>query len=284
MSTKILIRGGHTETSTGASGLLNELQVDRKVYPVVIQNLKSLGYTVYNGTPPESYSYPAELNYGINLCNNNHVDYGVSIHLNSGGGKGAEVWISEYAQQETIDRANRVLDKLKGLGFNSRGIKRNSRDGRSLGEIRLTNMPFLIIELCFVDSAEDKAIVDRVGYEAIGRAIAEGLSGKQIEFNGWVQDNGWKYYENGKEKTGWIKDNNKWSYINPVTKIMLTGWLKYDDNWYYLKDNGEMATGWIQDKGNWYYLKDSGEMLKGNELNEYMLKDSGEFVKKPVKY
>lgn len=54
-----------------------------------------------------------------------------------------------------------------------------------------------------------------------------------------LTSDGWKYYENGNFKTGWV--------------------LK-DRNWYYLDNLGIMKTGWIYDNGGWYYLCDTGAM------------------------
>ena len=58
---------------------------------------------------------------------------------------------------------------------------------------------------------------------------------------GWHQNGtSWCYYKDGKEQTGWVKDNNKW---------------------YYLGDNGKMKTGWVKDEEQWYYLNTDGVMV-----------------------
>jgi hypothetical protein len=177
---KFGIRGGHTQASTGAANLLNELTEDRLIYNEVKRLLKSNGQTVVDITPPEDYGYPAELNYGINLANKSGLDFGLSIHLNAGGGQGCEVIVHDQARQSTVDTANRILDKLSSLGFTNRGIKR-SPSSRKLGEITQTTCSFIIVEVCFVDSSTDSNIMHLVGEMGVARAITEGLLGHTIQ-------------------------------------------------------------------------------------------------------
>lgn len=177
---KIGGRGGHTPTSPGTSGYIDELKEDRIIHPKVLNLLKGLGHTVVDLTPPDSYSYPSELTYGINTANKNGIELGFSIHFNAGGGNGgSEVWISDNATSETIATANRILSNLNKLGFINRGIK-HAPSERHLGEITSTIMPFLIIEVCFTDVSNDKKIYDSVGTDAIAVAIAQGITGQTV--------------------------------------------------------------------------------------------------------
>lgn len=177
---KIGVRGGHTPTSPGTSAYIDELKEDRIIYPKVLNLLKGLGHTVVDLTPPDSYSYPSELSYGINNANKNGIGLGFSIHFNAGGGNGgSEVWISDNATPETIATANRILSNLNKLGFINRGIK-HAPSERHLGEITSTTMPFLIIEVCFTDVSNDKKIYDSVGTDAIVVAIAQGITGQTV--------------------------------------------------------------------------------------------------------
>lgn len=173
------IRGGHNETSTGAVGVLNELHEDRKIYPYVIDGLKRGGAEAIDLTPSSDLGFPAELYYGINKANEEGIDFGASIHLNCGGGHGCEVWIHDNAKQATVDKANRVLDNLANLGFYNRGIKRCPSE-ESLAEINKTKCSWMIVEVCFVDSQADADTLNRVGYKAVGEAIAEGILGESL--------------------------------------------------------------------------------------------------------
>ena len=179
---KIGGRGGHSQASCGAIGLINELTEDRKLYPKVLQ-LLSAENTVVNLTPPESYAYPQELMYGINLANASSLDYAFSIHFNSSEETdapiGSEVWIGDGASQETKNRANRIVNNLVALGFVNRGLKYSPREEK-LGEILDTNMPWFIIEICFVSSKADVDLYNRLGVDAIAKAVAEGLLGHSL--------------------------------------------------------------------------------------------------------
>lgn len=178
---KIGGRGGHTPTSPGTSGYIDELKEDRIVYPKVLNLLKNLGHPVIDLTPPDSYAYPDELSYGISKANANSIDLGFSIHFNAGGGAGgSEVWIDDNASPGTIAIANRILSNLNNLGFINRGIK-HAPSERHLGEITNTDMPFFIIEVCFTDVSNDKTIYDSIGTDTIAAAIAQGITGQTVQ-------------------------------------------------------------------------------------------------------
>jgi hypothetical protein len=63
-------------------------------------------------------------------------------------------------------------------------------------------------------------------------------------------------------KTGWVKDNNKWYFLNGSGE-MLTGWIRPGGTWYFLEKSGAMKTGWLWDNNKWYYLDGSGAMKTG---------------------
>ena len=66
----------------------------------------------------------------------------------------------------------------------------------------------------------------------------------QNQKNGWVQENGgkWYYYQNGVKKTGWLQLGSTWYYMN-ADGAMVTGWLKLGSTWYYFQSSGAMVTG-----------------------------------------
>ena len=82
----------------------------------------------------------------------------------------------------------------------------------------------------------------------------------------------WKYYtDDGKLVTGWVKDNNKWFYLDSKSGELKTGWLKDNTGkWYFLNpqsngNKGAMLTGWQWIDGNCYYLNADGSMLANGE-------------------
>lgn len=180
---KIAVRGGHTETSPGASLIIDELKMDRLVKDSVISYLRKGGATVYDVTPSSSLAYPQELNYGINKANELDVDLFVSIHFNNcydfkvTESIGTEVWV----YKDKFDEAKRVVNNLSALGFKNRGVKSMIGSDRVLGELKRTNMKAMIVEVCFVESIADYNIFKNVGIEKIGKNIADGILNKKIE-------------------------------------------------------------------------------------------------------
>lgn len=82
----------------------------------------------------------------------------------------------------------------------------------------------------------------------------------------------WKYYtDDGKLVTGWVKDNNKWFYLDSKSGELKTGWFKDNTGkWYFLNpqsngNKGAMLTGWQWIDGNCYYLNADGSMLANGE-------------------
>ena len=123
-------------------------------------------------------------------------------------------------------------------------------------------------------------------------------SGVMSRYNGWTAISGkWYYFDNSKVRTGWLKQNNNWYFLqgdgSMVTGlrtidsknyyfgdngVMKTEWTNINGNWYYFNSDGTMATGWINENGQDYYLYDNGVMAKGwLNLNGtwYYLKDNG---------
>ena len=131
-----------------------------------------MGVRVLDVTPPDSTSSSsADLSYGVNKANNWGADLFVSIHFNNAystynGALGTEVCVySEY------DIAGRVVNKMASLGFRNRGQK--VRTG--LYELKHTSMKSMIVEVCFVEATEEVALYKKVGYDYIGKTIAESL-------------------------------------------------------------------------------------------------------------
>lgn len=169
---KIAVRGGHCPNVPGSRGIIDELKEDRLVKNAVIKYLNQMGVSVLDVTPPDSTSSSsADLSYGVNKANNWGADLFVSIHFNNAystynGALGTEVCVySEY------DIAGRVVNKMASLGFRNRGQK--VRTG--LYELKYTSMKSMIVEVCFVEATEDVALYKKVGYDYIGKTIAEAL-------------------------------------------------------------------------------------------------------------
>lgn len=68
----------------------------------------------------------------------------------------------------------------------------------------------------------------------------------------------------GSLKTGWVKRDKDWYYVDPETLWCRTGWFKdTDGKWYYLSpETGKMHTSWIWDNGKWYYCGWDGSICR----------------------
>lgn len=185
---KIAIRGGHCPKVPGASGILNEVTEDRKVKDAVIKYLRQLGHTVYDVTPPDSMATSSgDLAHGVNEANRLKVDIFASIHFNAFNGSASGTEVCVYSPH---DYAQRVVDNLTKLGFKYRGQKTRT----NLYELKNTSMKAMIVEVCFVDSSIDAEIYKRVGHDAVGKAIAEGIVNQKVPAPAPAPSNSTGYY------------------------------------------------------------------------------------------
>ena len=175
---KIAIRGGHCPNVTGCSKFINELTEDRKVKDSVIKYLRMLGYDVLDVTPPDNTQVLNEdLRYGVTKSNNWGADLFVSIHFNKAYDSYDEALGSEVCVYSNFDIAQRVVNALGDLGFKNRGQKVRT----NLFELKYTNSKAMIIEVCFVESIVDVSLYKQLGYDLIGKTIAESIANKKIE-------------------------------------------------------------------------------------------------------
>lgn len=229
---KIAVRGGHNPGATGARALIDELTEDRKVKDSVIKYLKVLGHSVLDVTPISNLNSANDLAYGVNKANDWGADLFISIHFNKcydsyNGALGSEVCV--YKENST---AKRVVDKLGSLGFKNRGQK--IRTG--LYELKHTNMSSMIIEVCFVEATKDVELYKKLGYDAIGKAIAEAIANKTIpvvSFKvGDIVTIVGNVYATGQNISEWAKKQKH--TISKIDKDKAL--LKEINSWCYLKD------------------------------------------------
>ena len=173
---------GHNKIVPGASSYLNEVTEDRKVAAGVIKLLKAQGHTVYNCTDDIGKTQGANLANIIAKCNKHTAALDISIHFNaakkdSGDGKikGTEVFVYSSSSKAKA-AAKRVCKKLAALGFTNRGVKVS----KGLYVLKNTKSPAMLIEVCFVDDKDDANLYNKVGVDAICKAIAEGVLNKTI--------------------------------------------------------------------------------------------------------
>lgn len=183
------IHGGHNPSgkiACGASDLLDESKEDRKIAKSIIKYLKKAGATTYNCSVTNGRSQADVLKKICAKCNKHSVNFDGSVHLNSGrndhkGDKklgGFEVWATAFTgvKKEVAERAVR---NMKQLGFTPHGDPYKTTS--SLYYLNHTKAKALLFEICFVDDKDDYLLYKTVGADAIGKALAEAITGKTIK-------------------------------------------------------------------------------------------------------
>ena len=171
---KVFIGVGHGGKDSGAVGYI----VEKDGALVIATACKD--YLIANGVEVRMSRYIDEdesLIAKINECNAYNPDLCADIHLNAGGGDGAEVFHSIVGGKGKI-LAENILKELETIGQNSRGTKTkvNSSGKDYFGFIRSTNAPAVITEAYFVDNANDVQIGDTAEKQKrVGQAIAKGF-------------------------------------------------------------------------------------------------------------
>ena len=103
-------------------------------------------------------------------------------------------------------------------------------------------------------------------YAANGPASESG-----VQTGTWIQDGtDWKYQgSDGNVKTGWVKTESGWYYLDPQTGRMMTGWITVDGRRYYMNTTadgveGQMRRGWWKDNaGKWYFFSTASDGTEG---------------------
>ena len=93
--------------------------------------------------------------------------------------------------------------------------------------------------------------------------IQDALAEPAFLKDGWEYEDGkWRYYEDGKVRTGWFcyKDID---YYLLEDGSAATGWYTVNGKDRYFTHTGAMRTGWLETDEGTYYLLFNGEIAKG---------------------
>lgn len=178
---------GHTVQNggvCGACGLLKESVENRPVGNKVIEKLRILGHTVIDCSCDYSKDRDEQLAAIVKKANAQKLDLFLSLHLNAGGGTGAEVYTTNTsgAKQE----AKRLIETYcKRTGFRNRGHKY-----AELYVIRHTVAPAMLLEMAFVDIEADYKKWNDLGVELIANAIVEGITGQVVQEKPQIKEEG----------------------------------------------------------------------------------------------
>jgi len=168
---KFGIDSGHNcPPDTGARGIKVEDNLTLDVGNRVISKLRALGHEVVVCKPSSANTVTESLSKRCATANASRVEVFVSIHFNAFNrqANGTEVFAASDNGRKI---AKPVLDEIVKLGFFNRGVK----SGSHLYVLKNTNMPAILVECCFIDSAKDMNIFNP---ETMANAIVKGLTGK----------------------------------------------------------------------------------------------------------
>ena len=206
------VHGGHNSIVPGANKYLNEVTEDRSVKNKVISYLKGAGHTVYDCTDDSGTTQSANLSNIVAKCNAHKVDLDISIHLNAGGGTGAEVW---YYEGDSVGKAKAAAVSAavaKVLGIKDRGAKAT----KDLYVLRNTKATAILVECCFVDSQMDASAWDA---DKCAKAIVEGVTGKTVSSNSSSSGGGSSASSSGSSSAGYYKAFNSTSIVDGLKSI-----------------------------------------------------------------
>lgn len=169
---KIAIAGGHSRKAQGAVGHLNEYECDRAYVAQLIPALRAAGYEVVDCSN-EMGTQDAELAEEVHLANASGADLFLAVHLNAGGGTGTEVWYYDGDEDARKLAARMSANVASALGLRDRGAKAT----RDLYVLRKTTMDAVLLEVCFVDSAQDADAWHRTPWAALTKAVVDAVGG-----------------------------------------------------------------------------------------------------------
>ena len=182
---KIFVCVGHAVYKNGAIssadgvpyGGVNEYKYNKELAPYVVKWLRAAGHEVDLCIAPEKTMtcLSDEIAYFIGLENAGEYDLAIQLHLNaseSRQGQGCEA----YAYNNVgLKFADNICKKL-GTVWKNRGPQIR----KELYWTRKTEAKAVLIESFFCDNVEDWKKAQKLGFDAHGKLIAEGICGKDI--------------------------------------------------------------------------------------------------------
>lgn len=169
--------GGVISSADGTkSGGVNEYKYNKALAPYVVKWLETAGHKATLCIAPEGklHSLNDEINYFIGLENKGDYDLAVQLHLNAFNTKACGTEAYAY-NSEGLKVAEAICKKL-GTVWKNRGAQIKT----GLYWTRKTKAKAVLIESFFCDNASDYAKAKKLGYDAHGKLIAEGILGKSI--------------------------------------------------------------------------------------------------------
>jgi N-acetylmuramoyl-L-alanine amidase len=189
MSEKIIIDAGHGGYDNGASyGDRKEKDEALRLALAVGDILERDGYDVAYTRTDDTYTSPTGK---ARIGNESGADFFVSIHRNSAASPNLYNGVQTLVYDENgikVDMAENINAELEKVGYKNIGIEVRP----NLAVLRRTAMPAVLVEVGFINSDTDNALLDSKFNEtayAIAKGIEKTLSGTaasiETVFNGY---------------------------------------------------------------------------------------------------
>lgn len=182
---KICIDAGHNYSSfdTGANGsIYNEQTLTFLIAEKLKYMLEKNGVEVIMTRNKLTDNLGKSLNDSLvtraKIANNAKCDFFISIHINAGGGKGAETYV--YSSDGlSYEKAVKIQNEFEKEGRINRGVK-----VRSFSVLKNTKMPALLVECGFIDNKDEEVWLAK-NTEKIAKIISSAFvsNSKYIEFD-----------------------------------------------------------------------------------------------------
>ena len=284
----VCIDPGHGGFDSGAChGGLREADLTLKIGKYLRDELQADGYRVLMTRQSNSSltdNTADELKARPQFAKDYNCDLFVSLHINSSGGHGSEVWVpndSSWKKSETVVPARKAaqdtLDAIVDLGFYNRGLKHKSYpsdgtdesvypDGSSadyLGVIRYARrlgMPAYLVEHGFIDHSSDNAKLRSDYYlRALAHADAIGIKNhfKISKSVYWPVQEGSKVRITDGEhflRNGLVKLKTGYYYVDDQGYALRNSMKKVNGDTFYFDEDGESYRGLLTINGNQYYF------------------------------
>jgi N-acetylmuramoyl-L-alanine amidase len=183
---RIVISSGHGLRVAGASNIINEVTEARRVVDRVAQLLTQNSVPVIKFHENNATNQTDNVNAIVRYHNSQARDIDVSVHFNAvegtrDAGIGVEVlhYTGNNGTKATAQLVAGAISKASGLILRSTAPRDKGALASTLGFLRSTNKPAILIEVCFVNSRTDVRLYQD-NFEAICAAIATEISGVNI--------------------------------------------------------------------------------------------------------
>jgi N-acetylmuramoyl-L-alanine amidase len=174
-NTRIVISSGHGRYVRGASGIIDEVEEARKMTELVATALRNLGADVTTFHDNTSTSQDNNLQAIVGFHNSRNRDLDCSIHFNAyeptENPCGTEcLYLTQGALASDVAHAIAEASSL---------VNRGPKKRTDLTFLNQTEMPAILIEVCFADSVADVELYE-LNKAAIAVAISETLAGIEV--------------------------------------------------------------------------------------------------------